>query len=93
VEGFQLFAAGDIIARLFQEQDVGEACRGGCGAEEDEVGRDAFGSPSRDDSDHLWKIADQKTDDYKTAQLCQLRSWLGSARQRGDGGLALIPPG
>ena len=94
VERLQLLAAGYIIARLLEEQDVGEARRGGCGAQEDEVGRDAFGGAPGDNSDHLRQIADQEADDYKTAhrlsaQVSSVAALLGEKNK----GLALTPPG
>lgn len=55
----ELFAACDIPTRLWEEEDVAECGCGGCGAKQDEVGRDAFGCSSFDDSNMLWEVTDE----------------------------------
>lgn len=69
MERFELLAARDVLAGLGEEEDVGEARRRGCGAEQDEVWGYAFGGPARDDPDHLWQITDEEADEDEAKRM------------------------
>ncbi len=63
VEGFQLFAACNILARRRKEEDIRKSRGGARRAEEDEVRRYAFGGASRDDSNVLREVTNQHSDE------------------------------
>ncbi len=51
-------ATSDISTGSWQDKNICEATRAGCDAQEDEVGRDAFGALASDDSVVLGEIGD-----------------------------------
>lgn len=69
MEGLQFIAAGDILARFGEKQDVRESRgRRGC-AQEDEPGRNALGSAALDDAGMLGKVADEHADQDEAASV------------------------
>lgn len=69
-ECLQLSAAANGVARWCHSQDVGEASSGRSGAQQDEIGRYAFGGAARDDAIVLGEVRDQKTDENDAAVEC-----------------------
>lgn len=70
-ECLQLSAAANGVAGWCYGKDVGEASGGRSGAQQDEIGRYAFGGAARDDAIVLGKIRDQKADENDAAEDCQ----------------------
>ena len=68
MERLEFSAAGHVLARLGEEEDVRKGRRRRGGTEEDKVGRDALGRAALDDADMLGKVADEQPNDNKAAK-------------------------
>lgn len=82
MECLQLLATTDVLARFLEEEDVCEPAGGRGRSKEDEVRRDAFGCAARDDSDHLWEIAYQETDENQAAECIVVSCVAGNVAQK-----------
>lgn len=83
-ESVELSAAANGVARGRHGQDVGEAGGGRSGAQQDEIGRYAFGGAARDDAIVLGEVRDQKADKDDAAVDCQNRGPEKPRREEGS---------
>ena len=66
-ESADLLAAREICATGGEDEDGRERTGRGCAAQEDEVGRDAFGRASGDDTVVLWEVGNEDPEEDESS--------------------------
>lgn len=74
-QGTDLTTTCKVCTTGGQGEDVGKGEGAGCRSQEDKVGRDALGGPTRNDAVVLWEVREQYTEENESG-----KSVIGSCR-------------